>query len=765
MNTSRQQQLFEIPAADDPSARWEDAARADRLAALVVFNRPLDTAFHYLIPDELRGQLGPGQRVRVPFGRGNRPTIGFCVGIERPPESRQKLKAIESVVDPTPLVDTAMLDLTHWIAERYLCGWGQVLEGVVPAGVKKRAGTREVKFFSLAPDHETRSKEFTLPEKQQAVVEALQDATGPLRLEQLTRAAACSVSPISSLEAKGLLEVVQRRIDPVEASSDQVEREDDLELNTDQQQALVTILELLRTRQHRTILLHGVTGSGKTEVYIQAIREVVGYGRQAIVQVPEISLTPQTIRRFRSRFDSVAVLHSHLGDAERHWYWQQIARGEVQVIVGARSAIFAPTPQLGLVVIDEEHETTFKQESVPRYHAREVARKRADLAGIPLVLGSATPTLESWQRADNGDDQLVSLPARIGNRPMPPVSLIDSRNDRRFRSGQAIGRALEIATRQALDDQGQIILFLNLRGHSPAVWCRACGQGVRCQSCDITLTWHRDRKAVVCHICDFQAEAPRSCPGCGQAGLRLIGVGTQRLEEEVRERFPGASVLRMDSDSMKRHGSHNTALETFRSGEAEILLGTQMIAKGLDFPNVTLVGVVDADTMLHQPDLRASERTFQLIAQVAGRTGRSERGGRVLVQSACPDDPAIRFACGHDYAAFVQHELAHRHATSTPPFTALARVILRGPDEGIVAATAREMANVLQRTAGEPSKIRILGPAPAPIARVKNFYRFHLQLAAPDPRDIRELWLAAEKQLPRQAGVESVIDVDPLSLR
>ena len=348
---------------------------------------------------------------------------------------------------------------------------------------------------------------------------------------------------------------------------------------------------------------------------------------------------------------------------------------------------------------------------------------------------------------------------------MPPVSLVDTRNDRRLRTGVAIGRGLETFIKQALDDDGQVILFLNLRGHSPAVWCRACGQGMRCGGCDVTLTWHRDRRAVVCHLCDFQAEPPSECPGCGKRGLKLLGVGTQKLEEEVRARFPEAKVLRMDSDSMRKAGSHDRALEQFRSGEAQILLGTQMIAKGLDFPNVTLVGVVDADTMLHQPDIRASERTFQLIAQVAGRTGRSERGGRVLVQSACPDDPAIRLACDHDYAGFVAHELAHRRATLTPPYTSLARVILRSPDETAAADTARGTAEVLRTLQPDPAPVRILGPAPAPISRVKNYYRFHLQLAAETPEEIRELWLSAVSDLPKHPAVESVIDVDPLNLR
>jgi len=566
---------------------WEEAAAADRLAAGVVINRPIETVFHYLVPEPLRSLIGPGRRVQVPFGGGNRSTIGFCVSVSRPPESGRKLKSIEAVIDAEPLIDEPMLELTRWIAERYLCGWGQVLESVIPGGVKRRAGTRLVQFFQLAEDAAERLGTSVLPKKQQAVFDALGNAGRPMQIDELTQAADCGTAPVSTLRKKGLIQAIRQRGDPAAADLEPIERQDDLEPTTAQRAALDMILEDIRGRRHRTLLLHGVTGSGKTEVYIQAIREVVSYGRQAIVLVPEISLTPQTIRRFRRRFDSVAVLHSHLGDAERHWHWQQIARGAVQVVVGARSAVFAPTPQLGLIVIDEEHETTFKQETTPRYHAREVARERTRQAGVPLILGSATPTLESWWRAVEHVDRLLSLPERVEGRPMPPVAVIDVRNDNRCRRGAAIGRALEAGIRTALEDDGQVILFLNLRGYSPAVWCRACGRPVRCSACDLTLTWHRDRQAVVCHGCDFQADPPARCPSCDQAGLRMIGTGTQRLEEEVRARFPGARCLRMDSDSMRRPGSHGRTLEQFRQGDAEILLGTQMIAKGLDFPRVS----------------------------------------------------------------------------------------------------------------------------------------------------------------------------------
>ena len=744
---------------------WELAAESDRLAAQVVFNRPLETVFHYLVPDELREIIGPGQRVKVPFGQGNRLTVGFCVGVE-PPPSHRPLKTIHSVLDREPLFSSKMLELTRWIADTYLCGWGQVLETVVPAGVKKKAGTRMINFFQATDEACRQLSEMKLPPKQRAVLNILCTAGEPMRVDELSNAADCGTGPIHALRQKGLIRAIRERADSFVPDIRPVTAIDDLELNRDQRQALTSILSVLRSGAHRTILLHGVTGSGKTEVYIQAIREVVSYGRQAIVLVPEISLTPQTIRRFRSRFDVVAVLHSHLSDSERHWQWQQIARGAVQVVVGARSAVFAPTPQLGLIVIDEEHETSFKQETTPRYHAREVARERAKLESVPLILGSATPALETWYRAQQKHDLLISMPQRVENLLLPPVVVIDVRNDPQISKGAALGRALESAMRVALADGGQIILFLNLRGFSPALWCRACGASVKCPDCDISLTWHRDRNVALCHCCDYQTQTLTHCPGCGHAGIRYLGIGTQRLEQEVQAKFPQIKCLRMDSDSMRRHGSHDIALEAFRRGEVQVLLGTQMIAKGLDFPNVTLVGVVNADTILHQPDLRAAERTFQLISQVAGRTGRSARGGRVFVQSCCPTEPAILKAAAHDYLGFATHELSHRRELLTPPYQRLMRVILRGPHESAVKAQAQLTAALLREAlAAKNLPVRILGPAPAPIAKLKSNYRYHFQLAAEELKPIQQLWRAVVDKIPKTSGVEYVVDVDPVNLR
>lgn len=792
MTKSTQKNLFQTEP-DRPE--WEIAAEEDRLVADIALVRPLEQTYSYLVPESLREFIGPGQRVEILFGRGNRKEVAFCVGLSKLKTSNRKLKEIVGLVDREPIVSQHLLDLTKWIAERYICGWGQALETAIPAGVKKQAGTREMTFFALADDIDNLLAATKLPTKQAAIVEYLREAGSPLKGEQVTEAIGCSPAPIHGLRDKGIIIATRKRTATFESDLGEIAPEQDLELNADQKRVLGTINMQLRTKRSRTFVMHGVTGSGKTEVYIQAIREVVSYGRQAIVLVPEISLTPQTIRRFSSRFESVAVLHSHLTDAERHWHWQRIARGEVQVIVGARSAIFAPAPHLGLIVIDEEHENTFKQDTAPRYHASNVARERARLLGIPLILGTATPTLETWLRVSNTEslkppptsdpppsdgsvsesskaepvadaDAILSLPNRVSGLPMPPVSLVDIRNDPLCTKGQSIGRAMRTGIQAALADGGQVILFLNLRGFSPTVWCRGCGSGVKCHNCDITYTFHRDRNVILCHTCSAEMPPPTTCPQCGGPGIRYFGAGTQRLEQEVQAKFPNHKVIRMDSDTMQKRGSHDEALEQFRHGKAHILVGTQMIAKGLDFPNVTMVGVVDADTVLHQPDLRASERTFQLIAQVAGRAGRSEKGGRVFVQTCSPTDVAIQKAVHHDYAGFAEHELKHRLEQEAPPFTHWVRVILRGPIEQAVESVAFDMSDVIRDVVKKRDlDIKVLGPAPCPITKLQANYRFHFLLSAADLNAVRILWRELRPTLPTDRSVEFVVDVDPINLR
>jgi primosomal protein N' (replication factor Y) (superfamily II helicase) len=496
--------------------------------------------------------------------------------------------------------------------------------------------------------------------------------------------------------------------------------------------------------------------------------------------VPEISLTPQTIRCFRGRCgpDGVAVLHSHLGNAERGAHWRRIAGGGVQVVVGARSAVFAPARNLGLIVIDEEHEGTFKQEATPRYHGRDVAVMRARLENVPILLGSATPSLESWHNAQRGAYTLLSLPQRVLERPLPQVALIDMRHELpKGRGWNALSPALERSVQHALGQGGQVMLLLNRRGFSTHVHCPACGHVETCRFCDLALTYHRQRDVTLCHYCGFEQPPPELCPKCGVTQVRYQGLGTEKLQAEVEEKFPGYVVRRMDSDTMKRPGSHGRLLAAFRRGEIHVLLGTQMIAKGLDFPNVTLVGVVNADVGLHLPDFRAPERTFQLIAQVAGRTGRGPRGGRVVVQTFNPEHPCIAMAARHDYPAFVGVELAHRHQHRYPPYQRLARVIVRSRDQDEVAGFAERLADAFQAALATPALgggqgedsppapgVRLLGPAEAPVFRLKGYYRYHFQLQSPSPGQLHQLLRAVVPTLRPPHGVEVTVDIDPLNM-
>jgi len=757
----QQQSLFEKEPAP-----WEEADRSEQLVATVVFAGGPNGRFDYVVPDRWVQQVEAGRRVRVPLGRANRLVTGYCVGVATRPTGSRPLKPLKGVVDRRSLLPGSMLRLTEWIAEHYLCDWGQVLEAVVPAGVRAEAGTRMTTVLSIAPEATGRLDELGLPKKQAVVMRVLAEAKEPLTPSELARAAKCTRSPIAALRRRGLLVGRSERIHERRPADPTVDPQAHLVLNRDQQTALGAIVDAFHSRRHQTILIHGVTGSGKTEVYIQAIREVAAFGRQAIVLVPEISLTPQTVERFRSRFQQVAVLHSHLTDAERHWQWQRIADGQVQVIVGARSAIFAPTTDLGLIILDEEHETSFKQETAPRYHARDVALARAEMEGVPLVLGSATPSLESWHRARSGSYKLVQMPRRVLGRPLPSVGTLDLRNDAVTRSFRgAISRQLHMAIRQSLKEGGQVILLLNRRGFSTHIQCPACGEVVRCPDCEIALTHHRTEEIALCHYCDYQMPAPRECSHCGFAGIRYSGLGTQRLEAEVRARFPEVCCLRMDTDTMQSRGSHERALAAFRSGDVQILLGTQMIAKGLDFPNVTLVGVINADTALHLPDFRAAERTFHLVTQVAGRTGRGEKGGRVLVQTFNPDYPAIRAAVRHDYAAFAAEELPVRKMLSYPPFSRMVRLVVRGSSEEATAEFAAHLAERLTAALdAHEAHARVLGPAPCPFSKLRGKYRFQIQLQGPHVEKLRASVREATADVKTPDEIQWIVDVDPLDM-
>ena len=748
-----QRQLFEtVP-------RWaEDDARQGVIATVVLpegVEKPLD----YLVPEPLAAAVEPGRRVRVPLGRSNRETLAYCVAVRAGELPQAPLKSVVGVEDDAPLLSRRMLDLTQWMADRWLARWGEVLEAVLPAGVRLRHKRRTVPLVvatGVAPSRK--------PTPAQARV--LEVAATPRTIDDLANATGASRAVVMRLVKLGLLREegsIERESGRPLAARKPISHDRPADLSPAQQAALAAILDPLRAGRHETIVLFGVTGSGKTEVYLQAVEETLAHGRQAIVLVPEISLTPQTCDRFRARFGSVAVLHSHLTPAERHAQWREIAAGRVGVVVGARSAIFAPTPRLGLVVIDEEHEATFKQATTPRYHARDVAEWIARAEGVPLVLGSATPAIETFHRCLAGEWRMCRLPDRVGGSQLPPVLSVDLR-DPAARSRGAASPRLAAGIRWALDSGGQVILLLNRRGFATAVQCRACGHTMRCPQCDLALTLHQPGGRGICHGCGLVNRLPSSCPSCAAPNLVPRGTGTQRLEDQIRASFPGARVARMDTDTMRSRGSHEATLDAFRNRELDILVGTQMIAKGLDFPAVMLVGVVNADAALHLADFRAAERTCQLVTQVGGRSGRGPLGGRVVVQTSTPEHPALRAAAAHDYESFVRSELPVRQALLYPPFGHIVRFVVRSAGEQAAADWAGHLVDRLRKEAGDDPGIRVLGPAPAPIARLRDRFRWHAQVHGPDGERLRDLVRRATAGLKTPDGVAWVVDVDPVEM-
>jgi len=738
---------------------WEEDDVRQGMVATVVLPDGIDKPLDYLVPEHLVGTVEPGRRVTVPLGRANRERIAYCVAIRSGELPLAPLKEVIGVEDPAPLLSPRMLELTKWMAERWLARWGEVLEAVLPSGVRLARGTRQEILLVASGSAPTRR-----PTAPQARV--LAAAVTPTTAAELARLAECGRAVISRLVETGLLvEAGTRQREPGRAAARApLPHHRPGELSPAQQGALDAILAPLRERRHETILLFGVTGSGKTEVYLQAVEETLAQGRQAIILVPEISLTPQTCDRFRSRFGTVAVLHSHLTAVERHAEWREIASGRVGVVVGARSAVFAPTPRLGLIVIDEEHETSFKQATAPRYHARDVAEWIARSAGIPLVLGSATPSLETFARCLDGSWRMCRLPDRVGGSQLPAVITVDLR-DAQSRARGALSPRLVAGIKWALASGGQVMLLLNRRGFATHVQCRACGHSARCSQCDLALTLHQPGNRGICHGCGLITRLPADCPECRAPQLSQRGTGTQKLEEQVRALFPGVRVARMDTDTMRTRGSHERTLDAFRARELDILVGTQMIAKGLDFPDVMLVGVVNADAALHLADFRAAERTCQLVTQVAGRSGRGALGGRVVVQTSTPEHPAIRSAGRHDYEAFVRHELPIREALLYPPYGSVVRFVVRSHREEAAAAWAGTLADRLRVAvaAGEEG-IRVLGPAPAPIARLRDRFRWHLQVHGPDGERLRALVLQATAGLRTPDDVAWIIDVDPVEM-
>jgi primosomal protein N' (replication factor Y) (superfamily II helicase) len=748
--------------------------------ARVVLPRPMRTEYTYAVDGDLVERVRPGMRVRVTFAR--RREIAVVVGVDATTDvPARAIRPIEDVLDAEPVIGPELLDLTRFIANEYACSWGEALAAALPAPLKRAGGSRRVRTLAAAEGAASELEELEEKHpKQYRLLRTLLEVAGPVDQLELLRRLGLSDAPAKSLVKKGLAVVGSRAVETlVEAGGDR-ERPRPTTLTEGQSWAVEAVDAALRlasgSGQGRGFLLQGVTGSGKTEVYLQVIERALARGLGAICLVPEIALTPQTVGWFRSRFGEVAVLHSRLTDAQRLTIWQQVRRGELRVVVGARSAVFAPVENLGVIVIDEEHEPSFKQGNVPRYHARDVALERVRACGAVCLLGSATPSLESWQAVKDGRLSRLMLDERVGGGALPPVDVVDMRTEPAGRLASILSRPLRQRIDQAVLSKEQVILFLNRRGFAPVLWCQACRTVVRCPSCDSSLTYHRHIERMVCHQCHLEQRPPKACPSCTAPQLRMLGAGSERVQKAIEEMWPDFRVRRMDSDTMVRREDYEETLGAFGRGEIDVLVGTQMIAKGLDFPGVTLVGIISADTSLHLPDFRAAERTFQLLAQVAGRAGRGERPGQITVQTESPEHPAVRCATTHDFESFAAQECESRREFGYPPFGRLLRVVVEDDDAGRAAseadAIASELRELVEGPAAEASgeTAVVLGPAPAPMSIIRDRHRHHVLVkAAPGVGDATApAFVRARDHLADRAARTTrprlSVDVDPVSM-
>ncbi|MGE5926593.1 MAG: primosomal protein N' [Gemmatimonadota bacterium] len=738
----------------------------------VVLPLPLATSYTYRIPDGLAARVQPGARVVVPVRRRSLTGVVTAVDVPAPAVAARDL---EAALDAEPSVPVPLLDLARWISGYYGAPLGLAVKLLLPTalwGTGSGAGERTERVLSLAPERLTlmeRDERFRRRPKQRALYETLEALGGSAPVRHLMEQLGFGDGVIRSLARSGaaVIEQSERLRDPFAGVAG---TPPPARLTAAQERALDGVSAL---GAGEGALLLGVTGSGKTLVYLEAVRRELAAGRGAIVLVPEIGLTPQTVSRFRGAFgDQVAVLHSALSDGERADAWRTLRRGERRVAVGARSAVLAPVTNLGLIVIDEEHEATYKNGEAPRYHARDVAGVRARLEGARLLLGSATPSLETIARTVRPEDDpaaliRLDLPDRIESRPLPPVELVDLRKAPLVPGTGSVSWSivLDDAIGSALGRGEQVILLLNRRGFAAYLQCPDCGSVRHCPDCAISLTVHQTPAALRCHYCGHEESVPTACPECGGAVQRMRGVGTQQLERLVAERFPEARIGRMDLDTTSTKWSHQRILEAVERREIDILIGTQMIAKGLDFPNVTLVGVVDADTGLNLPDFRAAERSFQLLAQVGGRAGRGPRGGKVLVQTRCPDHHALVHAARHDTEGFLAAELALRESPPAPPVLALVNLVVSGLNEIEVGATAARVADWCQRLIDRHAlPVTVLGPAPCPVARIKERWRWHAVLRGPS-RELGRIVRTAARSLARGRREPAiVIDRDPVAM-
>jgi primosomal protein N' (replication factor Y) (superfamily II helicase) len=792
---------------------------------------PVFKTFHYRIPEKLRDSLKVGMRVLVPFKGRKVTGFTLDILEHPPEGIEEKLREVEGLLDEAPLIDSPMLRLYRWISDYYLYPLGEVIKTGLPPGLQLKSelilsltqnGMESLAQGGLEPVQEKVFKEIgrcgkvslkkvlkhflgvskpqlfswkrkellnidagiegkevkpkfekvvqyqgdeliqPISKKQAEILKWIKEK-GEVSYSELSKRFKSPSKPIQFLRTKGLLSFSRREVCRDLSVRAELKPYPKPEPTSDQDAMLSEILKGIHSKRFSPFLIHGVTGSGKTEIYLRAIEEVLVQGQEAIVLVPEISLTPQLLSRFKDRFgENLALLHSGLGRGERYDQWRRIWRGDVKIAMGARSAIFAPFKNVGIIIVDEEHDPSYKQEEKLKYHARDVAVVRAKQAEATLLLGSATPSLESFYNAEKGKFKLLNLPERIEGKPLPKVEVVDMK-----KKGGLLSEKLKAALKKNIEDKKQSLLFLNRRGFANFILCPDCGLTFKCPNCSVTLTYHLRDRSLQCHYCDYRIQAPGDCPKCQGHRLQGMGIGTERLEQEIRTLFPETQVGRMDHDTTSRRRSHLQILKRLESGSIDILVGTQMIVKGHDFPNVTFVGVVSADTSLHFPDFRSSERTFQLLTQVAGRAGRGEVFGEVVIQTFNPDHYSILRAKDHDYVGFYQEEIQFRKALEYPPFSRFINFRLAGNSEKRTKAMAEEMGNNGQALLkkGYGKGIEILGPSAAPFAKMRGKFRWQMLAKGKNPPLLHQfakgLATRMEVQL-REKGVHLDIDVDPI---
>lgn len=737
----------------------------NKVATIALFNG-IDRELSYLVPPALKVEVG--SMVRVPL-RGYS-SQGVVTKISDAADFNAegiRLKSVYSKVQEEPVVTPDLLQLAYWLRDYYGCGLQTVFETMIPAVV--RAGKSALEALEVAPknmpDEQTLEKIKKRATQQAAVCEYFKSDKEPILKSALMKITGASAQSIDALAKKDILQIrkkiVQRSAYDDELSSAEAIPSQPHKLNAEQQNAFDAIVGDVKSEKFKTRLLYGVTGSGKTEVYMRAMRKVLDAGGACIFLVPEIALTPQTVGRLRSRLGEyeLVVWHSNLTDGQRLDAWRTLASGKARVVVGARSCIFAPLKNIKLIIVDEEHDGAYKQDKTPRYNGRDAAVFRAKICGAVCVLGSATPSLETLYNANNGKYELSRIANRIDNCKLPLVHIADMKREK---PGTLVSGILREKLANRLDNGEQTILFLNRRGYSKIFECPDCGNVEECPHCSVSMTWHKRENIIKCHLCGYTARAPNACKKCGSPKAKWRGHGTQKLEDAIAAMFPSARIGRMDRDAMKRRDNYRKVLGDFRTGKLDILIGTQMIAKGLDFPRVTLVGIIDADISLHMPDFRAAEKTYQLIVQVAGRAGRGDGEGEVVIQTMQPEAAPIQYAKRDDMQSFLEEELANRTEYSYPPSKRLVRHIFRSHSEDRLEAFTEEWANRAVEKFGDICQIR--GPAPAPLERSEDFYRWHIWYFCKNVkavvREINEL--KSEIKIPDD--IEEVLDVDPMSL-